>query len=48
MTLIVMILGAIVAIDNLLAQVPTIKANSTFQLIAGWIAQLYSIVSPKV
>ncbi len=41
------ILIAVVALDTALAQVPMIKANSTFQLVSGWISSLASFILPK-
>lgn len=45
--LIAEILGVIVAIDTALAQVPAIQANSTFQLVAGWVAKIAAIFAVK-
>lgn len=42
------IVTAIVALDTALAQVPAIKANSTFQLISGWISSIAAFLGPKV
>lgn len=36
----VIILGVIVALDHALAAIPAIGANSTFQLISGWLVSI--------
>jgi hypothetical protein len=43
----VWILTAIIALDNALAAVPVIAANSTFQLISGWIKSFAGMFLPK-
>jgi hypothetical protein len=35
-----LVLAFVVALDQILAAIPSVKANSTFQLIAGWVAAL--------
>ena len=35
-----LVLAAVVALDQVLAAMPSVKANSTFQLISGWILAL--------
>jgi len=39
------ILGAIVALDHVLASIPSVEANSTFQLISGVLIKIYQAVS---
>lgn len=41
------ILGAIVALDTLLAQIPQVKANSTFQLISGLVSKAAGYFGPS-
>jgi len=40
-------LAVIVAIDNALAAIPAIKANSIFQLVTGIIMAIKNAISPK-
>lgn len=40
MSVIVGILSAVVVLDNALAAIPAIKANSVFQLVSGWLIKL--------
>lgn len=41
-----MILGVIVALDTALAQIPSVEANSTFQLLAGYLAKFAAFFAP--
>ena len=47
MSLIAGILGGVVILDNVLAQIPAIKSNSTFQLLSGWLAAAATVFAPK-
>lgn len=41
------VLAAIIAIDTALSYIPSIKANSTFQMIDNLIRKIFSFVSGK-
>lgn len=45
-TLLISILSIIVALDHLLALIPTINANNTFQLISNMVSQLLAALNP--
>jgi len=46
MTLLVAILSGVIALDHLLALIPSVQANNTFQLISGLLMQLLTALNP--
>lgn len=41
-----LIMGVLFGMDEVLAQIPQVKANSTYQLVSGIIAKINAMLNP--